>query len=764
LLTTTKIADSSDVTKTVTFDISGFDASDAMTLSFANQTNASPTLTVPDVGDAADTFTFVDTAQTLTNKTLSSPVLTTPQINDTSLDHQYIFNPSELTADRTVTLPLLTGNDEFTFNDHTQTLTNKTLTSPIVNQVLDSNSNEVVIFGSVGSAVNELTITNAATGNGPIISSTGETNSDINLQPAGTGNVKIDSDFVFDRVNDLTITPAAQTAAATATIPDLGDAADTFIFADVAQTMTNKTLTSAVLTTPQINDTSEDHQYVFAVSELTADRTVTLPLLTGNDEFTFNDHTQTLTNKTLTSPIVNQVLDSNSNEVVIFGSVGAAVNEITITNAATGNGPIISSSGETNSDINLQPAGTGNVKIDSDFVFDRANDLTISPAAQTAAATATIPDLGDSADTFIMADVAQTMTNKTITSPVINEILDANSNQVVSFNVTAAAVNEVCLANATTGGSPAVEVSGDDTNIDLTLRPKGSGKVVITADLDVQGTTTTIDSEVVNIGDNYLYLNKDYTTDAAKAGGIVVNYDPTATSGAVATGGFDTTSSVKVAEGTGIVANDLIQVSGANNAVNDGIYVVQSVTLSGGNPDTITINTSPAETEAFAQTAFTIDTTVQGTVTKVNVAVIRAGTDGVWEIASGSATGLSYADLLTASTADSVTTATVSTTDATVTQIATIATSNDTSYFITADIIARESDASDESGAYVLKAHYTNDGGVLTQIGGDDVLGFESTFGWNVATAVDGTSIDINVTGAAATNINWKAVYKSRTV
>lgn len=60
----------------------------------------------------------------------------------------------------------------------------------------------------------------------------------------------------------------------------------------------------SVLTLPQINDTTADHQYVFAVSELAADRTVTLPLLTGNDEFVFKDHTQTLTNKTLTSPVV----------------------------------------------------------------------------------------------------------------------------------------------------------------------------------------------------------------------------------------------------------------------------------------------------------------------------------------------------------------------------------------------------------------------------------------------------------------------------
>ena len=37
-----------------------------------------------------------------------------------------------LLHNRTITLPLLTDNDEFVFKDHTQTLTNKTLTSPVV--------------------------------------------------------------------------------------------------------------------------------------------------------------------------------------------------------------------------------------------------------------------------------------------------------------------------------------------------------------------------------------------------------------------------------------------------------------------------------------------------------------------------------------------------------------------------------------------------------------------------------------------------------
>ncbi len=52
--------------------------------------------------------------------------------------------------------------------------------------------------------------------------------------------------------------------------------------------------------TTEIQDTSADHQYVLAVNELAADRTVTLPLLTGNDEFVFAAHAKTLTNKRVT--------------------------------------------------------------------------------------------------------------------------------------------------------------------------------------------------------------------------------------------------------------------------------------------------------------------------------------------------------------------------------------------------------------------------------------------------------------------------------
>ena len=73
----------------------------------------------------------------------------------------------------------------------TQTLTNKTLTAPkIGTSILDTNGNELFLLTATASAVNEITLANAATGNGPIISSTGETNVDLNLNPKGTGVLK----------------------------------------------------------------------------------------------------------------------------------------------------------------------------------------------------------------------------------------------------------------------------------------------------------------------------------------------------------------------------------------------------------------------------------------------------------------------------------------------------------------------------------------------------------------------------------------------
>ena len=73
--------------------------------------------------------------------------------------------------------------------------------------------------------------------------------------------------------------------------------------------------------------------------------------------------TQTLTNKTLTSPkIGTNILDTSGNELINLTATGSAVNEITLANAATGNAPSITASGETNVSLNLVPKGTGTLQ------------------------------------------------------------------------------------------------------------------------------------------------------------------------------------------------------------------------------------------------------------------------------------------------------------------------------------------------------------------------------------------------------------------
>ena len=76
--------------------------------------------------------------------------------------------------------------------------------------------------------------------------------------------------------------------------------------------------------------------------------------------------TQTLTNKTLTAPKIADagfIADANGNEQIIFQTTSSAVNELEVTNAATGNPPILGASGETNVDVHIKPKGTGETRI-----------------------------------------------------------------------------------------------------------------------------------------------------------------------------------------------------------------------------------------------------------------------------------------------------------------------------------------------------------------------------------------------------------------
>ena len=136
-----------------------------------------------------DTIVGRATTDTLTNKTLTAPTIAT------------------ITNGGTVTIP--SGADTLVARTSTDTLTNKTLTSPVLTTpriadagfIADANGAEQIIFQTTASAVNEIEITNAATGGAasagtstaPIIGASGETNVDLALLPKGTGHVAIRS-------------------------------------------------------------------------------------------------------------------------------------------------------------------------------------------------------------------------------------------------------------------------------------------------------------------------------------------------------------------------------------------------------------------------------------------------------------------------------------------------------------------------------------------------------------------------------------------
>ncbi len=107
--------------------------------------------------------------------------------------------------------------------------------------------------------------------------------------------------------------------------------------------------------------------------------TPTLKFYDGSDQislctFNYSANTVNWLDSTVTADVVGdtspqlggqldvngQALGDGTLELLKFSETGSAVNEFTIANAASGNGPILSSSGtETNVDINITPKGSG---------------------------------------------------------------------------------------------------------------------------------------------------------------------------------------------------------------------------------------------------------------------------------------------------------------------------------------------------------------------------------------------------------------------
>ena len=174
--------------------------------------------------------------------------------------------------------------------------------------IADENGNEQIIFQTTSSAVNQIDVTNAATGSAPSISATGDdTNIGLTLTPKGSGAVVIDG----------------------LSHPTADGSANQFL-----QTNGSGTLSFATVDLTAINIVTD-----------------TSPQLGGNLD---------TNSQNILIDDAHFIGDENGNEQIIFQTTSSAVNQIDVTNAATGNGPSITATGgDTNIDLNLSGKGSG---------------------------------------------------------------------------------------------------------------------------------------------------------------------------------------------------------------------------------------------------------------------------------------------------------------------------------------------------------------------------------------------------------------------
>ena len=188
--------------------------------------------------------------------------------------------------------------------------------------------------------------------------------------------------------------------------------------------------------------------------------------------------TQTLTNKTLTSPkIGTSILDTNGNELALLTATSSAVNEFTIANAATGAGPTLSSTGgDSNIDINITPKGTGDVVLAGDTV-----------------------KVGDSG-------AAATLT----------------SNGAGTLTVTTGGAADLVLSTNSGTDSGTITIT-DAADGDITIAPNGTGQAKAVDAADATGAIKIAGKETIWVPASAMYPN---TTSGAEAAQVELSNGP----------------------------------------------------------------------------------------------------------------------------------------------------------------------------------------------------------------------------------------------
>ena len=288
--------------------------------------------------------------------------------------------------------------------------------------------------------------------------------------------------------------------------------------------------------------TADDYETTLEVADPTADRTITLPNATGT--VTLNDATQTLSNKT-----ISYTNNTVTVQVANVSDLSASASELNLVDGssagtiANGKAVIYGAAGEVNA-TTLQIAGTSLTATATELNYVDG----VTSAIQTQLdAKATSSDLTThtgateahgATGAVVGTTNTQTLTNKTLTSPTLTTpalgvaTADSINGTTIPSTKTLVVTTDKLNVLAATSSSELAGIISDETgtgalvfaNTPTLVTPNigaATGtSLVLSGDLTVNGTTTTINSTEITVDDKNLTLGSVATpTDAGADGG-----------------------------------------------------------------------------------------------------------------------------------------------------------------------------------------------------------------------------------------------------
>jgi hypothetical protein len=220
------------------------------------------------------------------------------------------------------------------------------------------------------------------------------------------------------------------------------------------------------------------------------------------------------------------IADENGNEQIIFQTTSSAVNQFDVTNAATGNPPSIKATGgDSNIDFNISAKGTGHVTVLGDtnsgaiqFNCEQNSHGQILKAQPHSASVTNVMLLPAGADSTLVSLVStDTLTNKTLTSPKVNEDVAVTSTATelnILDGVTATTAEINLIDGGTARGTTAVaDADGILHNDGGTMRMTSAAtfKTYFTSGVSSAADDLTAGDAAVNITTS----SGDITIDAA---------------------------------------------------------------------------------------------------------------------------------------------------------------------------------------------------------------------------------------------------------